>query len=171
MTKVNHAVVGAGTALLLGLDPFLSLFASLLPDGDITIARLTGAWNGTKRSLLTSHRGITHHAILIPTFALFSIIATHFAPYPLPYFIVSFSAGYVSHIVCDALTPLGIPYKLSYYPRFAISLFGTGSILEHILVGIFVLCTCVYVVLNPDSLLAPVVHYLFLAELVFKTAL
>ena len=170
MTKVNHAIVGTGTAVLIGFDPFLSLFASLLPDGDIAIARL-GAWSGARKSLLTSHRGITHHAILIPVFILFYIIAIYLTPHPIPYFIASFSVGYVSHIVCDALTPLGIPYKLSYYPRFAIPLFGTGSILEHILVGVFVLCTGVYVVFNPDSLIAPVVHYISLVELVFKTAL
>ena len=171
MTKINHAIVGAGIAIWLKLDPFISIFASLLPDTDLVIAKITGTWNSYKeKTLLNAHRGITHHVLLIPLM-LVGVSSTYmFLPKLLWYPTASFCVGYIFHLLCDLFTPLGLPYKLSYYPRISLPLFKTGSSLEHVLVGSFVISTGIYIVLFPEAILASATYYLYvlnlLAELV-----
>ncbi len=140
MTKVNHILLGGLTALALGYEPTLAILGSIFPDKDILLAKLFGTWSSNKRKrLLTAHRGFTHHAILIPVFLILSLLL-------LGKLWGAFFLGYALHLICDILTPLGIPYKLSYYPRLSFPLFKTNSILEYVFVGIISLLLAFYIV-------------------------
>jgi len=139
MTKINHIILGGLTALALGYEPALAVLGSIFPDKDILLAKLFGTWSSNKkRKLLTAHRGFTHHAILIPTFLIFSLLLGKLWG--------AFFLGYTLHLICDLLTPLGIPYKLSYYPRLSFPLFKTNSILEYVFVGIISILLTFYIV-------------------------
>ena len=139
MTKVNHILLGGLTALALGYEPTLAILGSIFPDKDILLAKLFGTWSSNKRKrLLTAHRGFTHHAILIPVFLILSLFLGKLWG--------AFFLGYALHLICDILTPLGIPYKLSYYPRLSSPLFKTNSILEYVFVGIISLLLAFYIV-------------------------
>lgn len=137
MTKVGHITTGFLGALLFGFEPFSAALGSIAPDKDIHIAKMSGTWKtNKKRTLFNSHRGITHHFLLIP---LLLTIAINLKNYDNLYFLLaSFSFGYALHLIMDSLTPFGIPYKASFYPRFAIPLFKTGSFKEFMLLIAFV---------------------------------
>ena len=125
MTKAGHFITGFGAGVLLGYDPVFSALGSLAPDLDIFVAKLFGTWrSGVKKRLLTAHRGITHHAVLIPLFLFLSLLMEG---NPLLFFAGSFLVGYVVHLVGDMMTPLGIPYGFGYNPRASLSLFETNS--------------------------------------------
>jgi len=118
LTKLSHQLLGvSGSLLVLSLtaNPLYSLFFYLgnaFPDIDVF-------WNdfSSYKTKWYSHRGITH-SLLVPIFLLlltgaFYLIGESSAPY-----LLSFSAGILFHDLCDAMSPTGIPLKLSYYPRF-----------------------------------------------------
>lgn len=136
MTKAGHLITGFGLSVLFGFSPFAGTFGAIFPDYDIFIAKLFGTWKANrKRSLLTAHRGVTHHFLFIPLFLLLSF---YLREGNLIYFLLaSFLFGYAVHLIGDLLTPLGLPYRLSYHPRIAYPLFKTGSWREYIFLFVF----------------------------------
>lgn len=111
MTRQSHIVIGGLTGYVLGFPVIPAVIGSLMPDVDMY-------WR-KGNSLLTSHRGITHHIILTIFMILLSIIINNSV-------IDGFIAGYVSHIIADSLTKAGIPYWTNK-DRFSLNLFKTGS--------------------------------------------
>lgn len=138
MTKHGHLLTGLSLAVFSGSAPSFVLLGSLFPDVDV----LWGM-NRKKRTLLNAHRGITHHLLLFPLL----IFLFFYSPYE---FLKAFSLGYAGHLFFDSLTPLGLPYRASYYPRFSFSLFKTGSFLEYLILILIVLGTGYYVYENPE---------------------
>jgi len=129
LTKASHVIVGSLTAVGLGYDPVLAILGSIAPDFDVFLAKVFGTWKGNKRRrLFTAHRGFSHHAVLIPLTLIFSFSGK---------FMGAFFLGYFLHLICDLLTPLGLPYKFSYYPRISLKLFKTGSLEEFAVVGFY----------------------------------
>lgn len=164
MTKVGHVIVGVSGALLLGFDPFLCTVGSIAPDKDILIARFRGTWNTKKRrTLLNSHRGITHHFYFLILCLCLILYLQKSLPYG--YFISSFCLGYALHLIGDILTPLGIPYTSKYYPRLSVPVFRTNSPLEHLVVGVIMVVSGALIVKNPHLLYLSVSPYLQLFKM------
>ena len=136
MTKLGHVVTGFGSSVLFGFDPLLGTFGAIFPDYDIFIAKLFGTWKTNKKKrLLTAHRGFTHHFTLIPFFLFLAFLLKEKGA---GYFLASsFLFGYAVHLLGDILTPLGLPYRFSYYPRISYSLFKTGSLKETLFIYLF----------------------------------
>ena len=125
MTGIGHLIVAGVLSYHFSLNPVFALLGAVLPDKDL----VWGWGKRKKRTLLNSHRGITHHFFIVP------LLFTLYYLYPYPE-LLAFAVGYTSHLVMDAMTPLGIPYRLSYYPRFSIPVYKTGSWREWVIVGI-----------------------------------
>ena len=132
MTKAGHVAVGLSLALLLKLEPVSTLIGAIFPDKDL----IWGWGRKGKRTLWNAHRGFTHHAYLIPVLAVAGLSSPLYLDFPFSYLLLSFCMGYISHLVADALTPLGIPYTSSYYPRLSFPIFKTGSFLEGVVVAL-----------------------------------
>ena len=132
MTKAGHVAVGLSLVLLLKLEPVSTLLGAVLPDKDL----VWGRGRKGKRTLWNAHRGFTHHACLIPILAIMGLASPLYLDFPFSYLFLSFCTGYASHLVADALTPLGIPYTSSYYPRLSFPVFKTGSLLEGVVVAL-----------------------------------
>lgn len=103
------------------------VIGSIIPDFDLY---------GTKkkffkeRTLLSSHRGWTHHIILALILILVSIIMQN----PI---IEGLVVGYCSHIFIDGFSPLGIPYWY-YQDRISMNLYRTGKFSEYFVMFIIV---------------------------------
>lgn len=132
MTKAGHIAVGLSLALLLKLEPLSTLLGAILPDKDL----IWGWGRKGKRTLWNAHRGFTHHAYLIPVLAVVGLASPLYLDFPFSHLLLSFCMGYISHLVADALTPLGIPYTSSYYPRLSFPLFKTGSSFEGVVIAL-----------------------------------
>ena len=131
MTKKSHQIIGIITALGLNLPVIPALIGSTLPDIDIHFRNKRGG-------LLFSHRGITHHILLVLV-----LIASVFLVDNI--FYTSFVAGYVSHIVADIMTISGVPYWKNK-DRFALKLFKTNSIGEYVFVFILIFIVFGYMI-------------------------
>lgn len=144
MSKQGHVLTGVGLSILLEFDPLTGALGAIFPDYDIFIAKAFGTWRTRRRKrLLTAHRGFTHHLALIP---LFMFLAWYWKGGTLlEFFLSSFLFGYAIHLLGDMLTPLGIPYRLSYYPRIAYPLFKTGGWGETTFLLLFALVTGIYI--------------------------
>lgn len=147
MTKTGHILTGTVIGVMVGFNPIFSGIGSIIPDKDLIIDKLIKT---RKKSLLFSHRGITHHFMLIPIFLFLSFYLKNQGQ--IEYLVSSVLFGYALHLITDTLTPLGIPYKLSYYPRFSFNLFKTGSIAEYMFIIFFVVFVALFVYLNPEIL-------------------
>ncbi len=124
MISATHTLVAVLVALAFDLSIVPTVFGALLPDVDLKF----GLQNyRQERGLFKSHRGITHHAVLIPGLFMFGLFAKDFLNDPMASYLLSFSVGYISHLILDAFNPLGIPYKLGYYPRFSLKVVRTGG--------------------------------------------
>ncbi len=124
MTSATHVLAATITALTLNLPIIPTVFGAILPDIDLKLGLQKFR---QERGLFRSHRGITHHAVLIPIFFILGIFAKDFLGKPLGDYILSFSMGYISHLALDTFNPLGIPYSFGYYPRFSLKLVKTGG--------------------------------------------
>ncbi|MEO2066283.1 MAG: metal-dependent hydrolase [Desulfurobacteriaceae bacterium] len=127
MTAGTH-IIGAivlASALKLPLIP--AVVGALVPDVDLKKGLPKFRQN---RTLFNSHRGITHHILILPVLLFISVTVKDFLNQQIGIYLLSFSVGYASHLLLDLLTPLGIPYKTKYYPRLSLKLFRTGRIGE-----------------------------------------
>jgi len=108
---------------------FLVLLGSILPDIDEKHSKMN-QWAGIFGNLtvfLTKHRGIIHS--LPFNFLLLSTISFFFGTY----YAIALTFGYVSHLLADSLTPMGVHL---FYPFSNFRIKGpikTGSFLENIL--------------------------------------
>jgi len=126
MTAGTHILAAVVVASSLKLPVLPAALGAVVPDFDLK----KGLPFPSKRSLLNSHRGITHHLALIPLLLIVSIVIKDFCSFSIGVYLLSFSVGYISHLLLDVLTPLGVPYKLRYYPRFSLKLLRTGRLGE-----------------------------------------
>ncbi|WP_456455377.1 metal-dependent hydrolase [Thermovibrio sp.] len=124
MTAGTHVIGAIVFASFLNLPLLPSVIGSLLPDIDLKKGLPKFRQN---RTLFNSHRGITHHLFILPFLLILSVYVKDYFNESLGRYLLSFTVGYASHLFLDALTPLGIPYKLSYYPRLSLKLFKTGK--------------------------------------------
>ena len=121
MTAGTHVLAGIITAALLNLPVLPAVAGSVLPDIDLK----KGLPYRQKRTLFNSHRGITHHAA-IPLLLFLAAVWIKDSVNWVSTYLLSFTAGYASHLFLDALTPLGIPYTAGYYPRLTLRLIKSG---------------------------------------------
>lgn len=166
MTKQGHIITALATALVFNFDPLTTMFASILPDKDILIEKSV---KPTKKTLFNSHRGITHHFFLIPLFLAISFaikdINTHY------FFLASFLFGYAIHLLSDIITPLGLPYLLSYYPRISLNLFKTGSKAEYILITLLTIFIAYYTYTHINLIPSYLDNYVDLIDFLIKNHL
>lgn len=115
-------VVGAVAALLPDIDEPNSMISKRIP----IIPHIIGAFG---------HRKITHS--LIGLF-LFSIPVYLFLPNEM---LMVFIAAYLSHLVLDSLTMMGVPWGYPIIQRhFGLSLGRTGGIIEGVyILGLFII--------------------------------
>jgi inner membrane protein len=135
MTAGTHILAAVVLASALKLPLLPAVIGAIVPDLDLK----KGLPFPPKRNLLNSHRGITHHLALVPVLLLVSITVKDFLSFSIGIYLLSFSVGYGSHLLLDALTPLGIPYKLKYYPRLSLKLFKTGTLGEVFVILVMVM--------------------------------
>lgn len=122
MTAGTHVLAAIAVAALFNLPAIPAVAGSILPDVDVK----KGLPFPSKRTLFNSHRGITHHAALPLILFLVSLWTKDFVNLQLGIYLLSFTLGYASHLLLDALNPLGIPYTTKYYPRFSLKLMKSG---------------------------------------------
>ncbi len=132
MTAITHLTTAIALSLTVGTNPFITSIASIFPDID----KRLGLPPRKSRNLINSHRGITHHPIF-PVLFWIAFFKTGSEV------LLSVAVGYSLHLALDSLTPLGIPYTLSYYPRISLKLIKTGSLWEVIVILFFVLLMAV----------------------------
>jgi len=134
LTKLSHQLLGVcGGLLVLSLtaNPLCSILfyaGNAFPDVDVL-------WNdfSSYKTKWYSHRGITH-SILIPLFLLLTSACFLLAGSSLYPYMLAFASGVLFHDLCDAMSPTGIPLKLSYYPRFKLwTLYRNRSFSEFVL--------------------------------------
>jgi inner membrane protein len=137
MTLGTHMLAAVVASLALNLPLIPALLGALLPDLDLK----KGLPFPPKRTLFNAHRGITHHLLWLPVLFMASLWVKDFINHTLGVWLLSFTVGFATHLFLDALTPLGIPYKHTYYPRLSLKLFKTGKLGELfvILILLFVL--------------------------------
>jgi inner membrane protein len=122
MTAGTHVLAAILVAAVFNLPAIPAIVGSVLPDLDLK----KGLPFPSKRTLFNSHRGITHHVAIPALMFLIAIWAKDFVNSQLSIYLLSFSAGYASHLLLDSLNPLGIPYTHRYYPRFSLKLMKSG---------------------------------------------
>jgi membrane-bound metal-dependent hydrolase YbcI (DUF457 family) len=152
MTKLSHQILGTAGALSVLTATFNPFYAFLFyagnafPDVDVL-------WNDLSayKSRWYSHRGFTH-SMLVPLFLfLLSLlllagekagIVPAFSFFCFSKSMFFFASGYLFHLLCDSMSPSGIPKYFSYYPRFKLwTLYRTGSPAEYLIV----LITCILI--------------------------
>jgi inner membrane protein len=106
----------------------LTVIGSVAPDIDLSFGHFIPP-KGKKKSLLNTHRGITHHPLVVLIlFGLWLFLEKNYPQYDFYWqFLYGFAVGYLSHLVLDSFTKLGIPVALGYYPRFSLGLMKTGG--------------------------------------------
>jgi len=117
MTAGTHVLAAILVAAVFNLPAIPAIVGSVLPDLDLK----KGLPFPSKRTLFNSHRGITHHVAIPALMFLIAIWAKDFVNSQLSIYLLSFSAGYASHLLLDSLNPLGIPYTHRYYPYFPLN--------------------------------------------------
>ncbi len=124
MTTGTHILAGVAVALYFKLPIFPAVLGSVFPDVDLKKGF------PKKRTLFNAHRGITHH-VAIPAILMFAaFFFKDVIPSVIFKDILSFSLGYTSHLLLDALTPLGVPVGFSYRQRFSFKLLKSGKLSE-----------------------------------------
>jgi inner membrane protein len=133
-------VVGGIFGLLFNVPVVFAMIGSVLPDIDIKWA---GMYKGN--TLLTSHRGITHHVIVgaIGMLSIFLIPLFFHVPSLIMDFYKGFVVGYISHLFADTMTKSGIPYW-KHKDRIAVKLFRTRSFGEYAFVFALLVATVFY---------------------------
>jgi len=146
MKGATHVVGGLVFAFLFGVPPYAvpaAVVGSTFPDVDLKFSSLIPS-KGKKKTLLTTHRGITHHPLVVLVlFLLWAYLDENYPQYKFYWdFLYGFWVGYLSHLVLDSFTKLGIPIGFGYYPRFSLKLMKTGGWGEKV---VFVLLAAAFV--------------------------
>ncbi|MBE3582074.1 MAG: metal-dependent hydrolase [Thermoanaerobacteraceae bacterium] len=105
--------------------------AALLPDIDSPrsyIGSRVPASVGVK--LVAGHRGVFHSLLAAAVFGLALFLYLRFRAGAYTFLALPFAAGYVSHLLLDALTPEGVPFLWPLKLRFGFPLVGTGGFIE-----------------------------------------
>ena len=126
MTLGTHLLAAVVLSISFHLPVIPAMVGAALPDIDLK----KGLPFRQNRTLFNAHRGITHHLLWAPLLLILSLYVKDFLNYRVGVWLLSFSLGYASHLFLDALTPLGVPYREKYYPRFSFKLFRTGKLGE-----------------------------------------
>ncbi len=134
MKGSTHILGGLVFAFLLDVPGYAvpaAVVGSVFPDVDLKFSSLVPS-KGKKKSLWNTHRGITHHPILVLVmFLIWAYLEREFPQYRFYWdFFYGFWVGYLSHLVLDAITHLGIPVGVGYYPRLSLKLMKTGGLGE-----------------------------------------
>jgi inner membrane protein len=114
----EHMLIGAGAGALvahvaggnLGLMMLAGALAAPLPDIDTQWARRSRYPSHARSCGLLSHRGPTHSLVAV---AVVLAAATALVPLGWPQHALlaeAFAAGYASHLLGDAISPMGQPY-------------------------------------------------------------
>lgn len=130
-------LAGTGAGLLFQSDPLLFAsvagFASLLPDLDSPKSKL-GRKTAPASALINAvvgHRGAMHSLLAAGLISAASLFALR--PLQLnPLLSLAVTAGYVSHLLLDALNPQGVPLLWPWEKRFHASLCQTGGWLDRV---------------------------------------
>jgi len=162
LTRYSHLWLGSLAALdifnpqyavdnrLAMLCTFACIAGSVIPDIDIkwSVDMKTKTYMPfKKRSLLTNHRGWTHHLFLIIFLALVGFfIQNQFAQSVF----LAFTLGVVIHDFADMLSPLGIPY-FRYQDRIHFTMYKTGKLSEF---AVVLIVSIGLIVLSPYSVFA-----------------
>jgi len=131
VTGKTHLVgaVLAGTALTFGADPLVSAV--------LVAAAAVGSKAPDLDRLLDSgpsHRSLPHSLGLAGGGAVLVAAIAATLPEQHDFFVAAgFAAGYLSHLLLDALTPSRVPLLLPGGPRFGLGVIPTGSLREGIL--------------------------------------
>jgi inner membrane protein len=136
MKGTTHITGGLVFAFLFNVPAYAVPFAvigSTFPDIDLKFSTLIPP-KGKKKSLWSTHRGITHHpAVVLALFLLWVYLENTYPQYHFYWqFLYGFWVGYLSHLVLDSMTKLGIPVGFGYYPRFSLNLMKTGGVGEKV---------------------------------------
>lgn len=117
-------------------------FAALLPDLDSPHSKLgrivlPASWATQK---IIGHRGPLHSLLAAVIVALLAVTTIPFTHTMIWFYAII--AGYVSHLLLDALNPQGVPFFWPLPIRVRIPIARTGGIIERLLVmpGCFVVC-------------------------------
>lgn len=155
MKWYNHKAVGAGVSLLFGLPlsgVFITIVSSVLPD--------------VVEFGVLKHRGLSHAWWI---YALLYVVSVAILPKYSIYF--SFIAlGILIHLICDALTMMGIPLSPFSDKRIAFKFFKTGSVTEYIVVSVIMLI-CLYIFFKTGSSISAKDPFLENIGEIFKFAL
>jgi type-F conjugative transfer system pilin assembly protein TrbC len=132
------------------LCTFACIAGSVIPDIDVKWSvdmRTKTFMPFKKRTLLSNHRGWTHHLFLIIFLAVVGFfIQNQF----IQSIFLAFALGIAIHDFADMLSPLGIPY-FTYQDRIHFTMYKTGKLSEFAFVSI---ATIGLIALSPHSLFA-----------------
>ncbi len=132
MKWYSHKAVGLSVSFLFGLPIsgiFLTTASSVVPD--------------VVEFGVLKHRGLSHAWWI---YALLYIVSIVFLPEKYSIYFSFIALGILLHLICDALTLMGIPQSPFSDKRIAFKLFKTGSSAEYIFVSaIFVLCFFIFI--------------------------
>ena len=118
MNAFEHMVIGAGAGALVahlgggnvGLLMIAGALAGPLPDIDTQWARRSRYPSHSKTCGLLSHRGPTHSVVAV--LVVLAVVSVLFpVTWPQHQLLAeAFAAGYASHLVADAISPMGEPF-------------------------------------------------------------
>lgn len=80
--------------------------------------------------LVAGHRGVFHSLLAAALFGLALFLYLRFKAPAYTFLAFPFAAGYISHLLLDALTPEGVPFFWPFKLRFGLPLVGTGGFIE-----------------------------------------
>ena len=142
MLGTTHALGGLVFAYLFQVPNYavpLAVVGAFFPDIDLKFTYYIPP-KGVRTTLWNTHRGITHHPIIVlALFVLWVFLEKTYPQWGFYWdFLYGFNVGYLSHLVLDTLTHKGIPVGFGYHPRFSFRLMKTGGIGEKIVLVLLI---------------------------------
>lgn len=143
MKWLTHQIVGAGTALLIGLPPpavGAAWMGSIAPD--VIDQKIAGLFPDKQKAFYKIHRRTTHWAgwwLAMWGAALTVPGLADLVPglNELPVLLTGLGLGGVMHVLLDMCTPSGVPLlPFSRTPRFSLNLCRTGSLGEYLFLAV-----------------------------------
>lgn len=136
----SHFLAGASTGAwlaagarpeTLALAAGVAGVAALLPDIDSPRSYIGSKMPASVAvKLVAGHRGVFHSLLAAAAFSLAFFFYLHFKARAYMFLAFPFAAGYISHLLLDALNPEGVPFLWPLKLRFGFPFVCTGSILE-----------------------------------------